>query len=163
MDGHWVSWTSRYWNATADYLADQARRARTDRWGWLRPTPLRHDAQLIGWADGSAAGDAGGFGWVLVSRGPNRTSLELEGVGGGWGPQMNSMSSENLCFLGLSEGLSRRTSGLPVPENWGNASKMSGGETYRRIVHSLRPPDTGQWRNDDGEHILDYLYDCNWH
>ena len=129
----------------------------------LRPTPLRHDAQLIGWADGSAPGDAGGFGWVLVSRGPNRTSLELEGVGGGWGPQMNSMSSENLGFLGLSEGLSRRTSGPQVPEHWGECPNDVWGETYKIIMYQLRPPDTGQWRIYDGEHILDFLYDCNWH
>ena len=163
VDGQWASWTSRYWNGTADYLAVRARRARTDRWGWLRKTPLREDAQLIGWADGSAAGDAGGFGWVIVSRGPNRASIELEGVGGGWAPQMNSMSSENLGFLGLSEGLSRRTSGLEVRENWGGCPAELCGKTYKIILHQLRLPKTGQWRNDDEEHILDYLYDCKWH
>lgn len=163
QNGQWASWISRYWNGAADYLADRARRARVDRWGWLRDGPLHEEAQLIGWADGSAAGDAGAFGRVIASRGSNRASIQLEGVGGGWAPQMNSMSSDNLGFLGGSEGLHRRTSGLKVPDSWGECPNELWGDTYSNILHQLRRPEAGQWRNDDEDHILDSLYGCKWH
>ena len=144
QDCQWASWISRYWNGTADYLADRARRARTDRWGWLRDGPLHEEAQLIGWADGSAAGDAGAFGWVIASRGSTRGSIQLEGVGGGWAPQMNSMSSEHLGFLGFPEGLHRRASGLKVPDSLGECPNEVLGETCCIILHQLRPPKAGK-------------------
>ena len=160
VGGAWVSWVSRYFNQTADWLAAQALTAQTACWGWLRQGPVPSTSQVIGWSDGTSSAD-GAFGWAIVSRGACLNSVTLEGVGGGFTPQCDSMMVESLGFLSLSEALKHRLDNQLPPRSRGTCPQALRTTTYAKIVKELTRPPTGPWASDDAN-VLAQMYECDW-
>ena len=137
--------------------------ARSPAWGWVRRGEISKRLQVLGWSDGSAKGSAGAFGWVLVSRGTSMMDLTLEGVGGGWAPDMDSCGAEALGALALTEALRLRAGNLPRPRGWAECPSEVWTQTYNRVLQQTRAPPTSKWGllEDEG-FILEQLYENNW-
>ena len=151
---------SRYFNQTADWLASVSLQGQASYWGWLRRGPLFPTAQVIGWSDGTSS-TGGAFGWILISRGPTLCDVTLEGVGGGYAPQCDSMMAESLGFLGMSEAIKRRTQDIDTPRTWGACPAEVWTAAYARILKQLRRPTTGPWASEC-DSALEHLYNCQW-
>ena len=117
---------------------------------------------MLGWSDGSSKASAGAFGWCLVSRGSSITDLTLEGVGGGWAPEMDSCGAEVLGALAISEALRLRAGNHDPPAGWQECPTDIWTACYSRLLRQIRAPPTTRWAQNDESHILEYLYDMDW-
>ena len=160
LEGVWTTWVSRYFNGAADKLAGTAAQLAQSEWGWLRMGPLPERAQILAWSDGSC-GRAEGHGWLIASRGGEGDGITLEGVGGGSTQARESMHSEALGLLGLSEGLKRRVLQMGTPAGWGQCPQQVWTEAYASLLHQLRRPRAGPYSISNTLNI-ESLYEVAW-
>ena len=89
--------------------------------------------------------------------------LTLEGVGGGWAPDMASCGAEALGALALTEALRLRAGNLARARGWAECPSEVWTETYGRVLRQTRAPPTSKWgQQEDEGFILEQLYENNW-